>query len=196
LVLSLAQASAMGYDWGKSQPKRKTGRKDTPSDNPYLRLLVKLFRFLSRRTTSRYNRAILKRLYHSKANKTPISLSYLKHAMRPNPEKVAVVVGTIVDDSRELDIPKLNVAALRVTDSARARIINNGGKIYTLDQLAILQPKGQNAILLRGVRSTRKVVRHYGVPGRVGSKSIPKTQAEGRKFEMARGRRHSRGFKV
>ena len=92
--------------------------------------------------------------------------------MKSNPEKVAVVVGSIVDDPRELEVPKLNVAALHVTDTARARIIKNGGKIYTLDQLALKQPKGQNAILLRGVRNTRKVVRHYGVPGRVGSKTM------------------------
>jgi len=176
--------------------KKKTGRTASASDNPYLRLLVKLFSFLARRTNTKYNKIILKRLFHSKANKAPISTSRLANVARAHPHRVAVVVGTVVDDVRLLDLPKINVAALRVTDAARARILKAGGKIYTLDQLALKQPLGSAAFLLRGVRSTRKVARHYGVPGRVGSKSIPKTQAHGRKFERARGRRSSRGFKV
>jgi len=186
----------MGYDWGTGRKKRTSGRRNAVSENPYLRLLIKLFRYLARRTESKYNTIILKRLYASKMVRPPVSTSFVAHAMKGNPNKIAVVVGTIVDDARKLSLPKLNVCALHVTDTARARIIKAGGKIYTLDQLALKQPTGSQAILLRGVRNTRAVNRHYGVPGHRGSKTIPKTQAEGRKFERARGRRASRGFKV
>lgn len=33
------------------------------SEKPYIRLLVKLYRFLARRTDSKFNKVILKRLY-------------------------------------------------------------------------------------------------------------------------------------
>lgn len=38
----------------------------------------------------------------------------------------AVVVGTVTDDSRIFEIPKLTVCALKVSDSARARILKAG----------------------------------------------------------------------
>ena len=47
--------------------------------------------------------------------------------------KIAVVVGTVTDDKRVLNVPKLTVAALRVTETARARILKAGGKVLTLD---------------------------------------------------------------
>jgi len=37
-------------------------------------------------------------------------------------ERITVVVGTVTDDKRVLDVPKLTVAALRFTETARARI--------------------------------------------------------------------------
>ena len=36
------------------------------SENPYLGLLVKLYRFLARRTDSKFNSIVLKRLFMSK----------------------------------------------------------------------------------------------------------------------------------
>jgi len=44
-----------------------------------------------------------------------------------------VVVGTVTDDKRFLEVPKLKVAALRFTESARARIQAKGGECITLD---------------------------------------------------------------
>jgi large subunit ribosomal protein L18e len=55
-----------------------------------------------------------------------------------------VVVGTVTDDLRLLEVPKLTVAALRVTENARARILKAGGKVLTLDQLVLLAPTGKN----------------------------------------------------
>jgi len=57
----------------------------------------------------------------------------LKESKHPYRDRIAVVVGTVTDDKRVLDIPKLTVAALRFTETARARIINAGGKCLTLD---------------------------------------------------------------
>ena len=54
-----------------------------------------------------------------------------------------MVVGTVTDDRRLLTIPKLTVAALRVTETARARIKAAGGKCLTLDQLVLQTPTGK-----------------------------------------------------
>jgi large subunit ribosomal protein L18e len=43
------------------------------------------------------------------------------------------VVGTVTDDIRLIDLPKLTVAALKFTETARARIVKAGGKCLTLD---------------------------------------------------------------
>jgi len=57
-------------------------------------------------------------------------------------ERIAVIVGTVTDDIRLLDLPKLTVAALRFTETARARILKAGGKCLTLDQLILQAPTG------------------------------------------------------
>jgi len=74
-----------------------------------------------------------------------------------------VQVGTITDDVRLLDVPKLSIAALRFTRAAKERILNAGGEALTLDQLALRAPTGTNTILLRGKRTTREAVKHFGM---------------------------------
>lgn len=66
---------------------------------------------MARRTNSKFNKIILKRLFMSKINKPPISLARIVRFMnKPNREKcIAVVVGTVTDDARIFDVPKLTV---------------------------------------------------------------------------------------
>ena len=58
-------------------------------------------------------------------------------------EKIVVAVCTITDDVRLVDVPKMTVAALRFTETARARIVKAGGKCLTLDQLIMTAPTGK-----------------------------------------------------
>jgi large subunit ribosomal protein L18e len=58
-------------------------------------------------------------------------------------DKIAVVVCTVTDDNRLLDVPKMTIAALRFTEAARARIVKAGGKCLTLDQLVMTAPTGK-----------------------------------------------------
>lgn len=74
-----------------------------------------------------------------------------------------MIVGTVTDDVRMLEVPKLSVAALRVTKTARERIEKAGGEVITLDQLALRAPKGGNTLLLRGKKNTREAVKHFGI---------------------------------
>ncbi|KAJ2851390.1 60S ribosomal protein L18 [Coemansia brasiliensis] len=185
----------MGIDIANKHAKSKN-RTAPKSDNVYLLLLVKLFRFLARRTDSNFNKVVLKRLYMSRTNRPPVSLSRLIALTKNANAKTAVVIGTITDDERLEVVPKLSVAALHVSQSARARILNAGGEILTLDQLALRAPTGSNCVLLRGKRNVREAVKHFGrAPGTPNSHTKPYVRSKGRKFERARGRRASRGYK-
>ncbi|KAG5438077.1 hypothetical protein PCANB_000424 [Pneumocystis canis] len=180
-----------------SRFKKRKARTAPKSENIYIKLLVRLYRFLARRTKSPFSQTILKRLFQSRVNRPPLSISRVVHALRnvENPDtKTVVVVGTITNDNRLLEVPKLSISALRVTASARARILKSGGEILTLDQLAIRAPKGSNIILLRGKRNTREAVKHFGMGPHKHKK--PYVRSKGRKIERARGRRKSRGFKI
>ena len=158
----------MGIDivaGGRKATKIK-GRKGPVTENIYMRLLVKLYRFLARRTDSEFNALVLKRLFMSRTNRPSISIKTLaKHMSGDEEGKTAVVVGSVTDDSRLLEVPKLTVCALRFTNMARARITKAGGECMTFDQLALKAPTGENTKLLRGCKSHRETEKHYGAPG-------------------------------
>ncbi|PAA81527.1 hypothetical protein BOX15_Mlig025524g5 [Macrostomum lignano] len=175
---------------------RKVRRTNPKSDDVYLRLLVKLYRFLARRTGAKFNKIILRRLFMSRANRGPLSLARLGRMLRkPNREgRIVVTVGTVTNDSRVQSVPEVTLCALRVTEKARARLLAAGGEIITFDELARRAPKGQNTLLVQGTRK-RAAQRHFGrPPGVPHSHTKPVVRSKGRKFEKARGRRASRGF--
>ncbi|SCV69467.1 BQ2448_2487 [Microbotryum intermedium] len=175
----------------------KKGNRTAPrSEDPYLLLLVKLYRFLARRTDSKFNKVVLRRLYMSRINRPPLSISRIaRQVSKANAVSSTVVaVATITDDIRLLEVPKLSIAALRFTKTARARIEAAGGECLTLDQLALRKPTGANTLLLRGAKNAREAVKHFGMGPHKNKK--PYTISKGRKEEKGRGRRKSRGFKV
>jgi len=135
----------MGIDirHNKGNYKKRPHRSAPVSKDIYLGLLVKAYRFLARRTNSNFNKVILKRLFMSRINRPPLSLARLVRKMKtPGREgKTAVVVGTVTNDLRILEVPKIKLCALRVTEAARARIAAAGGEIITFDQLALQAPK-------------------------------------------------------
>lgn len=57
-----------------------------------------------------------------------------------------------------------------------------GGEALTLDQLALRTPTGSNTILLRGKRSTREAVKHFGMGPHKHKK--PYTISKGRKVNL------------
>ncbi len=93
-----------------------------------------------------------------------------------------------------VQFPAMTVAALRFTESARARIVKAGGTCMTFDQLALQRPTGTNCVLLRGPKMAREAVKHFGAAGTTHAK--PYVRSVGRKFERARGRRKSCGYKA
>lgn len=104
----------------------------------------------------------------SKTNRPAISVSRIiataasKKAGDKHKGKTVVVVGPVTDDNRVLELPKLSIAALRFTHTARARITEAGGECLTLDELAQRAPTGSNTLLLRGAKNSREAVKHFG----------------------------------
>ena len=136
-------------------------------------------------SANRSNQVILHRLFLSKTNRPPVSLSKIIKETSSAPDlnsKVIVNVGTVTDDVRLSDIPKLTIAALRFTTSAKERILKAGGEALTLDQLALRAPTGSNTILLRGKRTTREAVKHFGMGPHKHKK--PYTLSKGRKVNL------------
>merc|ERR1712087_147779 len=179
-------------------------RTDVKGDNPYLKLLVKLYKFLARRTDSNFNKVVANRLCMTRVQKAPMSLAKLGEHMKGKEDKVAVVVGPITNDVRLLDAPQnLKVCALRFSETARKRIEKAGGKCMTFDELAMKSPLGKNCLLLRGPVFNRTVNKYFGkAPGVPDSNTRPyvrrasNLKRKNRKIEMARGRRKSRGYKI
>lgn len=192
----------MGIDLkaGGRRVGHKSSMRVVKTQNPYNRLLIKLYKFLARRTDSKFCATVLKRLHMSKVNQPPMSLSRLSKYMTNKDEKTAVIVGKVTDDVRLMECPKMSVCALGFTENARKRIVGAGGECLTFDQLALRAPKGSNTVLLRGPKS-REALSHFGHRTTVDNPHThdgvkPYVRSKGRKFERARGRRKSRGFKV
>mmetsp|Transcript_693 Transcript_693/g.869 ORF Transcript_693/g.869 Transcript_693/m.869 type:complete len:186 (-) Transcript_693:53-610(-) len=185
----------MGVDIANKHKKLRK-KTQTHSEDPYLRLLIKLYRFLARRTDSNFNKLILKRLCQSRTVRAPLSLHKAIRFSRGHEDQIVVLVGTVTDDPRILKTPKLSICALKFTEGARNRILNAGGECLTFDQLALRAPTGSNTLLLRGPRKARKSFKYFGVPGNRNSHTRPRTRGKGRKIEKARGRRKSKGYKV
>lgn len=192
----------MGIDLkaGGRRVGHTSSMKEVKTQNPYNRLLIKLYKFLARRTETKFSATVLKRLHMSKVNRPPIGLNRLAKNMINKDGKTAVIVAKVTDDVRMMECPKMSVCALSFTEGARKRILAAGGECITLDQLALRSPKGENTILFRGPKS-REALSHFGHSTSVSNPHThtavkPYVRSKGRKFERARGRRSSRGFKV
>ena len=102
----------MGVDI-RHNKDQKVLHKEPKSQDIYLRLLVKLHRFLARRTNSTFNQVMLKRLFMSRTNQPPLSLSRMIREMKqPGQEnKTSVVAGRVTSDVRVQEVPKVKVCA-------------------------------------------------------------------------------------
>jgi len=169
----------MGIDLVKRGRIKNSNKNDTRSTNLYIHLLIKLFRFLSRRTDSAFTATVLRRLISSRINRPPISVSKCTQLLKGQ-DKIVVAVCTVTDDARFIEMPKMTIAALRFTEAARAKIVKAGGKCLTLDQLIMTAPTGTNTLLLRASKD-REAKKHFGIaPGVPGSHTKPYVRSASR----------------
>lgn len=86
---------------------------------------------------------------------------------------------------------------------ARTRLANHNQFLMFLFMLNLMSKCSYGCmclwflqVLLRGPKNCREAVRHFGkAPGVPHSHTKPYVRSKGRKFEKARGRRNSRGFR-
>lgn len=158
----------MGIDFVVGAKKRTSRRTCPKSKNPYLNILHSAYATVKRHTDSKFNEIVTQRISLSRTNRPPMSLSNLSRLMADKDGHTAVVVATVTNDERFDQIPKMTVAALRFTATARARIERAGGRCMTMDELLVEKPTGTGCILLQGKRSHRKVAKSFGAAGRPG----------------------------
>uniref|UniRef100_A0A2K5MQU7 Large ribosomal subunit protein uL15/eL18 domain-containing protein n=1 Tax=Cercocebus atys TaxID=9531 RepID=A0A2K5MQU7_CERAT len=97
----------MGVDIHHNKDRKVHQRKEPKSQDIYLRLLVKLYRFLARRTNSTFNQVVLKRLFMSGSNRPPLSLSWMIQKMNRAHSRILRAGGKILTfDQLALDSPK------------------------------------------------------------------------------------------
>ncbi|CAD8171251.1 unnamed protein product [Paramecium octaurelia] len=86
------------------------------------------------RTDSNFNATVLRRIQLTRTDKYPISISRLVKLINTAKDKTRtlVVVGTVTDDIRLLNVPKINVCALGFTETARKRILVAGQRTQLL----------------------------------------------------------------
>jgi large subunit ribosomal protein L18e len=92
-----------------------------------------LYTFLVRRTDSKFNKIVLTRLAQTRQLKRPIPFARIAKFMghrKTSEGKIAVVVGTVTNDSRVMEVPKLQICALKFTETARRRIIEAGNLFF------------------------------------------------------------------
>merc|ERR1711979_35140 len=168
-----------GIDLNKQGRNKARHFRQAKTPNLYHGLLLKLYSFLARRTDSKFNKIVNKRLNGTNTMRYPMSLSRLCKVANSEEKrgKLLVLVGKVLDDERMFEVPKMRVCALKVSDRARARIVKAGGEVLTFDQLAKVAPLGENTLLLRGKRS-RETLRHHGAPDTTNAKPYVKGSHE------------------
>ena len=121
-------------------------------------LLVQLYSFLVRRTDSKFNKTVLRRLYMSKTNQPPMSLSRLAKFMEG---KVCILTENIVCGSTRL-------LSVRSQDSSKCRV---GGQSVEWEGIDFFRavtfiardPPRSLSALIRVFKTmiTSHIVRHY-----------------------------------
>jgi large subunit ribosomal protein L18e len=117
----------MGIDLIQGGRIKNRGIRKTKTTNGYIKTLIKLYSFLARRTDSKFNQVIQKRLNQSRLNRYPISISRIVRTLTKDNTKTAesqtkfnsrivAIVGNVTNDIRLLNVPEgLRVCALKFT---------------------------------------------------------------------------------
>eukprot|EP01121_Diplochlamys_sp_Union-15-3_P011988 TRINITY_DN352_c0_g1_i2.p1 TRINITY_DN352_c0_g1~~TRINITY_DN352_c0_g1_i2.p1 ORF type:complete len:191 (+),score=32.78 TRINITY_DN352_c0_g1_i2:91-663(+) len=185
----------MGIDIDQKHKKQKHKHLgETKTRDPYRRLLIQLYKFLYKKTGSKFNKTVLRRLAYTKVNRVAVSLSRIYKATEKAKEgDISVVVANVVNDERLFDFPARTIAAIQFSETARQRIEKAGGRCLTFDQLALERPTGSGCLLLKGSRFRSETFSHFrGIRGKHAKPYEGKRNLR-RNTERKRGRRKSRG---
>ena len=80
--------------------------------------------------------------------------------MNKHPGETAVCTTTVTDSACYYEVPKMTICALRITQTAKAKILKAGGECLTFDELAIRCPTGEKCVLLQGKKRWTLITEH------------------------------------
>lgn len=141
---------------------KKTSKRLSRSDkNIYFNSILRLYEFLSRKNVSKFNFLIFKLLRAPNSKKISISLSRLICIAKRNTDKIIVVVGKILNDEKMTNMPVMHVCSLKITESAKKKVVGAGGSFITFDQLAYNNPRGNRVFLVKKPNRSKKTTKRY-----------------------------------
>ncbi|KAK1349460.1 hypothetical protein LUQ84_3593 [Hamiltosporidium tvaerminnensis] len=158
----------------KKRLKRLQVRKTPVTKNIYRVGLFDLFTKISDNTDCEVIKKIAHRLRMSRSNQHPLKVSNIVRQLEGKSDKVAVVVGKVLDDERMIEIPGIRVVALEFSRTAQKKIEKFGGECFTLDRLFKVVKCMEDVVLMSGDRTNRKAFKYFGVTGEKYSKVYPR----------------------
>lgn len=165
----------------------KGGRKAPRSENKSIINLHSFFTKIVKASGENVHntiRIIAKRLTMSNRNRQPVKISQISNELKES-NKVAVVVGKVLDDVGILELPAMKIVALKWSKSVQKKIEAFGGSIHTLDQFIKIAGSIENILLIQGDRDARKATKFFGLaPGERNSAAYPRQTAKGKNKEV------------
>jgi large subunit ribosomal protein L18e len=156
-------------------------RKNIRSPNPLLQSLADFYIKVAKNCSVDDIKRIAKRLTMSNKDRPAVRVSEIVKALDGDSDKVAVVVGKVLDDERMVTLPPMRIVALQWSNSVQEKLERGSGSFFTLDQLFKICPDLNNMCLIQGDRMKRKSARYWGKsPGQKGSDTLPRANKKRR----------------
>lgn len=151
-------------------------RKEPRSKNVYLHALSDFYSKVASNTSVLAIRKISKRLKMSKADRQPVKISKIVEELDGSLDKVAVIVGKVLDDDRMIELPPVRIVALQWSKGVKEKVEKYNGSIVTLDQLFKLCQNMDDICLIAGDKFARKSTKFWGpAPGERNSTTYPRS---------------------
>lgn len=151
-------------------------RKKSRSPNTILQSLSDFYIKVAKKCDNYDIKRIAKRLTMANKDRPAVKISEIAEKLNGNLDKVAVVVGKVIDDDRNVQVPAMKIVALKWSKSVQEKVAHFNGSLYTLDQLFKVCGDLENIVLVQGDRMKRKSAKYWGkAPGDKNSSTYPRT---------------------
>lgn len=153
-------------------------KKKIRSPNTTLQNLADFYIKVAKKCDNFDIKRIAKRLTMANKDRPAVKISEIAEKLNGNIDKVAVVVGKVIDDDRNVVVPPMKIVALKWSKSAQEKVQHFNGSLSTLDQLFKACSDLDNIILINGDRSKSKSAKYWGkAPGDKNSTTFPRVVA-------------------
>ncbi|EOB12160.1 60S ribosomal protein L18 [Nosema bombycis CQ1] len=121
---------------------------------------------------------IAKRLTMANKDRPAVKITEIAEKLNENSDKIAVVVGKVIDDDRNVEVPAMKIVALKWSKSVQEKVEHFNGSLHTLDQLFKVCSNLDNIVLINGDKMKRKSAKFWGkAPGDKNSSTYPRVVA-------------------